>query len=293
MQETFTQFVSKTKNKFYCHRTGFHKDIDIKERDRQMNLKNSCKIAGHCTCYISIDEKREKRKTVYKMKYVKTHYGHTIELAHLRISSEDKMKKASEINIGVPNQTILNQIRKSDFPLVQKLIDAKDVRNISVEYDVQFKLGHRDPNEIISLLAAIEHHKDSIIGFKQGEFNPDFPLLNKEDFFLAYANPEMVSQAKEFLNQENSLIAIDATYGLNTCDFLLIVVITTDYSRNAYPIMFLISNREDYTSLKYFFQNFVNRYGELFPKYFMSDDANQYYSSFVNTMCSKKNVQNE
>jgi hypothetical protein len=173
--------------------------------------------------------------------------------------------------------------------IIQNLINKKDLKNISTKFDVKGRVAHRDQSEFISLSMALLHHQDSVVAFKnQGHTNPDFQLLYQDDFLVAYAHPEMIKQSNEFLKQDNSLVAIDATHGLNTCDFKLIVLMTVEYSRRSYPISFAISNREDGILLNYYFQSLKNVFGQFKCGFFMSDDANQYYYSFVNVMYPSK-----
>ena len=288
LRSSFNQFFVKvTPNKryiYYCHRSGYHNDIPIVDRKRQLNAKGSAKLDNYCTCHIKLEQDQQTGK--YCAKYTKTHYGHETEVCHIRLDESVRLSLASKLETGLPGDVILNQIRADpNSSIIQHLTNKKDLYNISTKFDIRSRVGHRDPSEMISVSMAVDHLKDSVIAFKnQGVTDSDFPLLNADDFFLAYACPDMINQAQEFLNQQNSVIAIDATNGLNTCDFKLIVLMTTDYSRQGYPFSFAISNREDSVLLNYYFRSLSDRYGKLKCDFFMSDDASQYYNSFINVM---------
>ena len=53
-----------------------------------------------------------------------------------------------------------------------------------------------------------------------------------------------------------------------------------------YPVAWCIANREDGTLLKYFYGAVKSNIGEINTEWFMSDDAPQYYSTWVGTFKS-------
>ena len=73
---------------------------------------------------------------------------------------------------------------------------------------------------------------------------------------------------------------MDSTHGTNGYDFFVIV----DEFGEGYPV----ANREDG---KYFYEAVKSNIGDIESKWFMSDDAQQYYTAWVNTFaCTPKKL---
>ena len=77
-----------------------------------------------------------------------------------------------------------------------------------------------------------------------------------------------------------ALVCVDATHGTNHYDFKLVTVIVLDELGEGVPVAWMISNKEDAVTLCEFLKPLQERTGSMITKYFMSDDAEQYYSSW-------------
>ena len=73
---------------------------------------------------------------------------------------------------------------------------------------------------------------------------------------------------------------MDATHSTNMYDFLLITVLVVDDFGEGIPVAWAVSDKEDNKSLRIFLKQLQVRTGPLKPKYFMSDDAQQYWNSW-------------
>ena len=77
-----------------------------------------------------------------------------------------------------------------------------------------------------------------------------------------------------------ALVCVDATHGTNHYNFKLVTVIVLDEFGEGVPVAWMISNKEDAVTLCEFLKPLQERTGPMTTKYFMSDDAEQYYSSW-------------
>ena len=75
-------------------------------------------------------------------------------------------------------------------------------------------------------------------------------------------------------------ICIDATHGTNMYNFYLITVLVVDEYGEGLPVGWMISNREDSVALIEFFKSIKIVCGNITPKWFMSDDAEQYFNAW-------------
>ena len=283
-QSNFYSKKAKGIEYFYCNRSGRFDEKPIEDRKRQLNIKGTSKINNFCTSYIKLKVIDQK----LNVSYVKTHYGHDKEVSFLKIPDEIKVNIASKLSEGISPDSILKEIRENNNSSIQEhLINKKDLRSIKNHFRIEDNIVRRDPNEVISLRLAVEHHKESVLFFKcQGEKSSEFPELDENDFVLAYAQKDQTEVALELLKQQNSAVKSDGTHGLNTCDFLLHTLMTVDRSKKVFPFSFLISNKETYTVLKIWFTKLKQKFGQFDCEIFMSDDADQYYSAWCSVFGS-------
>ena len=73
---------------------------------------------------------------------------------------------------------------------------------------------------------------------------------------------------------------MDSTHGTNMYDFYLTTILVKDEFGEGMPVAWTISNRENATILTEFLKAIKKRLGSLSPKWFMSDDAQQYFNSW-------------
>lgn len=73
---------------------------------------------------------------------------------------------------------------------------------------------------------------------------------------------------------------MDATYRINDCDFNLITLLVLDDFQEGIPTAWALSNREDRPVLVNILNGIKQRCGSIEARWFMSDMAQQYYSSW-------------
>ena len=101
--------------------------------------------------------------------------------------------------------------------------------------------------------------------------------LEKEDFILVVQTKFQCELMKTF---GRNLIRMDATHGTNYYDFKLVSVLILDDFVEGVPVGWMVSNKEDSTVLTEFLRSLQERTGQITTKCFMSDDAEQYHSSW-------------
>lgn len=77
---------------------------------------------------------------------------------------------------------------------------------------------------------------------------------------------------------------VDSTHGTTMYDFLLITLMVLDEFDEGIPIAWAISNREDQSILIEFFKSVRATVGNLNPKFFMSDCADQFFNAWISKL---------
>ena len=83
-------------------------------------------------------------------------------------------------------------------------------------------------------------------------------------------------------------MCIDTTHGTNAYDFFLLSIIVIDEFGEGIPVGWMVSNREDCLVVVEFLQTVGERCGLLNTKWFMSDDAVQFFTAWTATFGDQK-----
>ena len=102
-------------------------------------------------------------------------------------------------------------------------------------------------------------------------------VFAKDDFALGIQTKFQRDMMIEF---GNSIICCDSTHGTNHYAFPLTTVLVIDDFGEGVPVAWLISNHEDGNVIGEFFSTLKERTGSLEPKWFMTDDAPQYFAAW-------------
>lgn len=120
--------------------------------------------------------------------------------------------------------------------------------------------------------------KNPVVLFKpQGKKHSDCSGASDDDFMLGIQTEFQLEMMKSF---GNSAICVDSTHGTNVYEFLLVTVLVVDDFGEGIPVAWLITNKEDRTTLTYFFQCLYARTDLIASNTFMSDDAPQYWNAW-------------
>ena len=268
---------------YYCNRSGAFKSKSTGKR--HLKTQGSSKMDAHCTASLRVS--RGKQSKCIQVLVHKTHYGHKTSLGHLRIPDGERLAIAGQLAQGVTFQHVLDNIRDKlgeQFERIH-LLTRKDITNIERTYGLKGIQRHKD--DATSVHLWVEEMKacdvNPVILYKaQGEPQPETcDNLSKNDFLLAIQTPLQKEMMVNFTNE--SVICVDSTHGTNSYDFTLIIVMVADDYGEGFPVAWCISNREDQLLLINFFQVLKQRVGNLSPRWFMSDLAEQFYTAWVPT----------
>uniref|UniRef100_A0A6P7GNR7 Uncharacterized protein LOC114344641 n=1 Tax=Diabrotica virgifera virgifera TaxID=50390 RepID=A0A6P7GNR7_DIAVI len=289
--ETIAQFVkrsSRSTNKcktvhFTCNRSGMFKPACIK-RKRHIKLIGSNKINSYCPASLKLIVQED---NTCNLTLIETHVGHQMELGHVNLRKEDRTKIAQRIATKVPFSEILNEVRESvtESDVYRRhLVTRKDLHNIEKGFNLS-SFAIRHPNDAISVESWINEMKQKqncILFYKpQGAILDEEPQLKANDFVLIIMTPAQ----KEFLLKFGSdVICMDGTHGLNSYNFELTTLLVLDNLREGFPCSFLISNRSDKEIMVLFLTKIRNETSFIKPAIFMSDMAETYYNSWIETM---------
>lgn len=274
-----SSIVSRNEKKwyYYCNRAGIYKTRG--KGSRQLKSQGTSKIGKQCTAHIKATEKQSGEVSV---QYCDFHI-HTTRIGHLPLPDCIRETVASKLKDGVAMTKILDDIRDKIAGSFKRehLICKQDIRNIKRQYNIHGVERHKDDQLSVSAwvleLQSLDYNP--VVAFKPQGVESDAGI-GKEDFVLAIQTKFQCD-----MMQENgpSLICMDATHGTNHYDFNLITVLVLDDYGEGVPVGWMISNREDRGTLSFFLKSLKARTGPIATKCFMSDDAEQYYSSWTET----------
>ena len=272
---------------YYCNRSGHFKSKGTGQR--HIKSQGTSKINAHCTAALIVT--KNKVNQCLQVLVHKTHYGHKTALGHLRIPNTDRLAIAGQIAQGVDFQHILDNIRDSlgqQFHRIY-LLTRKDITNMERSYGLKGAQRHKD--DATSVNIWVEEMKscegNPIILYKKqgGPQADDCDNISDKDFILAIQTPLQAEMMRTLAT--NRVICVDGTHGTNSYDFTLITVMVIDEYGEGFPVAWCISNREDQFLLINFFNALKKRVGTLYPKWFMTDLAEQFYNAWVSTFGNK------
>lgn len=219
-------------------------------------------------------------------KVCSTHYGHTQSLGYLRLSQNVRKNVADKLSQGIPPDRIINDIRGSVDTSFSRthMINKKDATNIERAFGLKVPVQHH-PDDATSTKLWVEEIK------KKGKANPvlfykqqgiSYDNFNAEDFVLVLQTPLQSLLLQKF---GTNIVCIDSTYKITGYQFILITVLVVDEFGEGYPVSWCISNREDEVVMKKFYSCLRERAGDnVCPKWVMTDDADQFYASWVSIL---------
>lgn len=266
---------------YACNRTG--KKSQSKEVFKRVTkTQGSCKINSACTSKIKL---LKNINGSFSAIWNKTHYGHSAEVQHLRISKQQRSSIASKLINGVSVTKILDSNRDKIGEELKRtdLLVRQDVANIKSSYNLIINEGVKHTDDATSIDLWVEECKNSkenpVLFYKrQGE---ESHFLQKDDFCLVVMNNFQEIMLKKF---GKNIISIDSTHGLNRYDFELTTLMVTDEFNEGFPVAFLFSNRKDTYIFNLFFENIKSKVGVIQPITFMSDITPVFYTAWSTTM---------
>ncbi|XP_053204258.1 uncharacterized protein LOC128390789 [Panonychus citri] len=206
---------------FDCNRSGTY--LAPEDRERYLKIQGSRKIGGRCPSTIQLNMENEKVLIRYQAKHV----GHTLDLKHIQLSSNQREELASYLTLGMSRQVILNKIRSTWTDETKRihLTSVKDLTNISSSFNLKSHVN-RDSNDLVSVESWIsemkETEQDPIIHYQQ----PDDD--GSSSFMLVIST---IGQRFMLEKYGGNVIAMDSTHGTNDYDFQLTTIMVVDENR--------------------------------------------------------------
>lgn len=113
---------------------------------------------------------------------------------------------------------------------------------------------------------------------KQGMEQPeDMDNISDNDFLLCIQTEFQRDMLRKF---GSKAICMDDTHGTNCYDFNLVTIVVVDEYGEGIPVGWMVSNRQDTLVLMEFLKAIKERAGIINPDWFMSDDAEQFFTAW-------------
>lgn len=146
--------LSKNKMNFFyyyrCNRTGKYRNHTNQQgRRRKLKSQGTDKINNHCTSSITVQEPLNKELDI-KVTYCVTHYGHNIDLKHIRLSNAERNYIVERLKQGDSVDSILHEIKNSAVSTkFEKIhfVTRKNILRIGKSYGIDMVKEEEDKKE--------------------------------------------------------------------------------------------------------------------------------------------------
>ena len=264
---------------FYCNRAGRFNPKGSEKR--QIKSQGTNKIGMQCTAHMKATINL--RSETVEVQYCATHHNHITRLSHLRIPPTVRANIAAKLQQGISMNRVLDDIRDSVEQTMnrQHLITRQDLRNVKFHFNIDGIIRHK--NDLTSVSAWVDEltHMtyNPVLVFKnQGiEQSKDLDNLSDNDFILGIQTEFQLDMLKKF---GATAICMDDTHGTNCYNFNLVTIVVVDDYGEGIPVGWMISNRQDTLVLMEFLKAIKERAGNVNPIWFMSDDAEQFFTAW-------------
>ena len=230
------------------------------------------------------------RRGLITAHYCSTHSNHSISLGHLRLSAITKEEIALKLIEGVTAERILDDIRDSVTGTVTRelLVNKQDIHNIKLKHNTEGIIRHKDDSKSVHVwteeMKSLPYNPVLLYMYK-AQGIPDPNNFLKEDDFLLVIQVEF--QRDMLIKFGQNAICMDATHGTYAYDFNLITAVVIDEFGEGVPVFWAISNKQDTEVLVLVFNVVKQRSGNINPKWFMSDDAQQFFNAWKSVFGGK------
>ena len=270
---------------YYCNRSGFYRTTT--KGIRQTKSQGSSKIGERCTAHIKAIQDLSSGEVISNCS---THHNHEVNVGHVRLQHDTRMKIAAQLQQGVAITRIVDKIRENTVHGITRehLVTKQDIHNIKNHYNIEGVIRHA--NDLTSVCSWVEELMslpyDPILLFKpQGKPQPDgMDNIANDDFILAI---QTEFHRDMLVKYGGTCVCIDSTHGTNMYDFHLITLLVIDAFGKGLPVAWCVSNREDTTMLVEFLKALRERTGPLNPRWFMSHDAQQFFNAWIGVFESR------
>lgn len=226
-----------------------------------------------------------------RVTYYSQHAGHQHDIAHQRLSRDQRAHVAGLLSLGIHYDDVLDRVQLSGHSTHLSrlhLINKQDLKNIARDYNIS--KGERFcQNDADSVAAWVEANRQDgdrclvrYVKF-QGDVDED-RHLRADDFCLVIISEAQIAGLQQ-LNRPSCEVAMDSTHGTNAYDFQLTTLMLVDENGEGFPAAFCFSNRVDEIVMHAFLCVCKENFGvAMNDVVFMSDDAEVYANAWTRVM---------
>ena len=289
-KQTGSSSTQSTELSYYiCQRDGTgkaHRKINETPRLSSRTNKKE-RVKCNQTCPARMVVRKELAGDNVTVKYIKAH-NHPIlasDIKHHPVPLTEMQNIKAKLAIGVPREKFTKDLREgndlqdsrdNDAPIKKKhYLDKQTVKEIARKMNVKQRLHADDATSVFHIVNKLCHEKYSPILLYKPQNEPvvvgpsDIPA--NDLFMLAFMTKE---QAEMLKKHSSKILCVDGTHGTNQYAFNLITVLVPDEFGKGYPVAHLISNRQDESVMKFFFEAIKNVVGDISINALMTDDDN-------------------
>ncbi|XP_078491945.1 sinc finger protein Ci-ZF(C2H2)-148 [Ciona intestinalis] len=277
----FGQTCGKQRNqdhevtRYYCHRSGNY--VPSGTGARSLKVQGSLKMNGRCPAYM-VKRKRLSSGRI-SVEYCSDHVGHSVELCHLKLSSEIRSMIRSKIESGMEAKQILDNIRDNIGNIDRDaMVTRSDIINIRNQCDItkiEKQTEEVKSEKIWVKELSDEIDSDPVVVYKAQGVN-DYNL--QEDYFVLCIQTEFQKHMWKKFGQK--MICIISTKFTTECELSLITLLVFDEFGETIPTAWIICNREDTEVLTCAFDGLKEKCGDITTELFMSDLEDNYYNAW-------------
>ncbi len=264
---------------YYCNRSG--KYASQSKGNRQTKSQGSCKVGSQCTAHMKV--RHNKLDGTVDVQCCDYHHSHELKLIHLRIPEKIRQAIAAQLHDGVTIEKIMDNIRDKILTAVtrEQLVTRMDIHNIKRQYNIEgIEKSNNDLTSVsawVGELEALEYNPITVFKVQGIDQTESTDNLAQNDFILGI---QTKFQRDMMIKFSNNGICVDTTHKTNQYDFLLLTLMVLDEFGEGIPVGWMLSNREDGLVITEFLKSVHSRVGNLQVNYFMSDDAEQFFTAW-------------
>ncbi|EFA09886.1 hypothetical protein TcasGA2_TC012035 [Tribolium castaneum] len=283
--ENYVQYVHLTATKrrstgaetyyYECSRTGKRSYVDDTARKRRAR-KCVSKLNRGCTSQIIVNKSHDGTLSV---NYFKTHYGHEVDLEHVKLSKQDRCSIASKLLLGLPVSSVLHSVKNPSGSLKRiNLLGRKDIVNIRKSFNIDLKDGkivnidQINVSQFLTECNASEHNPVIYWSFQE------FPKSDELSFAL------MTKYQSDMLKEIGNNTVVLTSTTLNNCDFELITLFVIGKSWESFPVACMFTNKVNDGTYNLFFTKIKDRVGAITPAVLITNCDQMYYEAWKSVM---------
>lgn len=222
------------------------------------------------------------------VKVCSTHYGHDSNLQHLRLTLSEKYRIAEQLNLGVPREVILDNLRSSASSDIEKihLINLKDIKNIEKAFGIQ-AVSHEKSTDMYSNLktwvSSMQSTEHCPILYYDEEGTSH---TNSHDVTITLLTTGQIDMLNKFGNGGIFYIATYSTsnkiswnsQGYRPIELYVTTLMLIDDMNEAVPVSFMVTNKHKPSKYLKFFESLKAKVSDMSANALFTDDENDVYT---------------